>query len=242
MPDPPPVNNKRQPHATSFPETLDDLAARFIANMPEKYWDDEVRIMFQIEQAHWYYEDWIRPNVIPSLAHTFHSYSLRQFFIVMLKTCDLLSDMRHRVNEVWDNFMDYKTKVPVCGAVLISHRWDKVLMVKGYKSGAAWSFPRGKINQDETEAACAVREVQEEEEEEGAEKNPYYVETVIKDQKIRLYFLPGVREDEAFQTRTRGEISKIDWFRVTDLPTYSKKKVADGVKQPKFYMVTPFIS
>lgn len=32
-------------------------------------------------------------------------------------------------------------------------------MVKGYQKGASWSFPRGKINKDEPEADCAVREV-----------------------------------------------------------------------------------
>ena len=45
------------------------------------------------------------------------------------------------------------------------------------------------------------------EEEEGAERIPYYVELVIKEQKIRLYFIPGVEEDTYFETRTRKEIS-----------------------------------
>lgn len=55
--------------------------------------------------------------------------------------------------------MAYKERVPVCGAILISKEWDKVLLVKGWNKGASWSFPRGKINKGETEAACAVREV-----------------------------------------------------------------------------------
>jgi len=44
-------------------------------------------------------------------------------------------------------------------------------------------------------------------EDEGAERIPYYVELVIKEQKIRLYFVPGVKEDTVFETRTRKEIS-----------------------------------
>lgn len=44
-------------------------------------------------------------------------------------------------------------------------------------------------------------------EDEGAERIPYYVELVIKEQKIRLYFVPGVKEDTIFETRTRKEIS-----------------------------------
>jgi mRNA-decapping enzyme subunit 2 len=76
--------------------------------------------------------------------------------------------------------MAYKERVPVCGAILISQYWDKVsstlphslnpthrltscslsqvLLVKGWQKGASWSFPRGKINKEETEGMCAVRE------------------------------------------------------------------------------------
>lgn len=45
------------------------------------------------------------------------------------------------------------------------------------------------------------------EEREGATRTPYYVELIIKEQKIRLYFIPGVSEDSYFETRTRKEIS-----------------------------------
>jgi hypothetical protein len=33
------------------------------------------------------------------------------------------------------------------------------LLVKGWKAGASWSFPRGKRNKDEKDHTCAVREV-----------------------------------------------------------------------------------
>jgi hypothetical protein len=33
------------------------------------------------------------------------------------------------------------------------------LLVKGWKAGASWSFPRGKKNKDEEDCDCAVREV-----------------------------------------------------------------------------------
>lgn len=34
-------------------------------------------------------------------------------------------------------------------------------MVRGWKSNARWSFPRGKINLEESEVDCAIREVSE---------------------------------------------------------------------------------
>ena len=33
------------------------------------------------------------------------------------------------------------------------------LLVKGWKASSGWGFPKGKINQDEPEPTCAIREV-----------------------------------------------------------------------------------
>jgi mRNA-decapping enzyme subunit 2 len=35
--------------------------------------------------------------------------------------------------------------VPVFGAILLNPSLDKCLMVKGWKSGASWGFPKGKV-------------------------------------------------------------------------------------------------
>lgn len=44
-------------------------------------------------------------------------------------------------------------------------------------------------------------------EREGEEREPYFVELVVKEQRIRLYFVKGVEEEFRFETRTRKEIS-----------------------------------
>lgn len=36
---------------------------------------------------------------------------------------------------------------------------DKVLLVKGWSNKSGWTFPKGKINKDEPEIECAIREV-----------------------------------------------------------------------------------
>ena len=59
----------------------------------------------------------------------------------------------------YDTFLQYKERVPVCGAILLSSTWQKCLVVKGWKASASWSFPRGKINHEELERDCCVREV-----------------------------------------------------------------------------------
>jgi len=70
--------------------------------------------------------------------------------------------------------------VPTFGAILLNAELDKCLMVKGWKSGASWGFPKGKVrlpppclcacgsqclcttvqvNKEELDAPCAAREV-----------------------------------------------------------------------------------
>ncbi|KAJ2842071.1 mRNA-decapping enzyme subunit 2, partial [Coemansia erecta] len=44
----------------TFAEIMDDLASRFIINVPEEELQEIARICFQIEQAHWFYEDFVR--------------------------------------------------------------------------------------------------------------------------------------------------------------------------------------
>lgn len=107
------------------------------------------------------------------------------------------------------NFMSYKTRVPVRGAIILNPTMDKLLLVKGYKKGASWSYPRGKINKDEDDMVCAIREVFEETgfDCEGLAKEEDYVEIVMRDQNLRLYIIPGVSEDTVFECQTRKEIS-----------------------------------
>lgn len=64
---------------------------------------------------------------------------------------------------------------------------------------------------------------------------------------MRLYVFRGVPMDTHFEPKTRKEISKIDWYSLTDLPTAKRSKHPDGSVEPpvvnanKFYMVAPFL-
>jgi mRNA-decapping enzyme subunit 2 len=49
--------------------------------------------------------------------------------------------------------------VPVCGGILLDSACEHCVLVKGWKSGASWGFPKGKINDEEERWGCAVREV-----------------------------------------------------------------------------------
>eukprot|EP00842_Homolaphlyctis_polyrhiza_P003023 jgi/Hompol1/3721/HPOL_003336-RA len=228
----------------SLPEVLDDLASRFILNIPEDELQSIQRICFQIEQAHWYYEDFVR-ELQPKLP----SFPLKQFSLTLFKRIPLLSHWANDHELAFQQFLQYKTLVPVCGAIILNSSLSKVLLVRGWKSTATWSFPRGKINQEESEISCALREVYEEI---GFDASPNirsneYIERTISEQKIRLYIIAGIPETTVFTTQTRKEIGDIRWFDLRSIPGYSsadsdgpQKAITSGTKKQKFFMVTAF--
>lgn len=112
--------------------------------------------------------------------------------------------------------MAYKTRVPVRGAIILNLAMDKCLLVKGWKKGASWSFPRGKINKDEDDLVCAIREVREETgfDCEGFAKKEHFVDMTMRDQNLKLFIVPGIPEDTVFECQTRKEIS------VSNLPPF----------------------
>lgn len=229
---------------------LDDLCVRFIINLPQEELESVARICFQVEEAQWFYEDFVRP-IDPSLP----SLNLKQFCLKIFQHCPLLSafsDEQHLA--AYQDFLGYKTRVPVRGAIMLNHDMDKVVLVKGWKSNASWSFPRGKINKDEKDLDCAVREVYEETGYDiyaaGLVPEPDEVKAIdvtMREQHMRLFVFRSVPEDTLFEPKTRKEISKIQWYRLADLPTLKKNKQTgqsdahENYNPSKFYMVAPFL-
>lgn len=137
---------------------------------------------------------------------------------------------------------------------MLNHDMDQVVLVKGWKKSATWSFPRGKINKDEQDFDCAVREVYEEtghdlKEASRIADNQDFVETTIRAQHIKLYIFPGVPMDTHFEPRTRKEISEIDWCKLSELPAMKRQERKQegrgedlAINAKRFYMVAPFMA
>lgn len=88
----------------------------------------------------------------------------------------------------------------------------KFLKVMNYNR-TCYSFPKGKINQRESEIECAAREVWEEIgfsiTNQISEKD--FIELLLyEQQKSKMYIVTGVDEKTEFRTKTRCEIGKIE--------------------------------
>ncbi|CAL4934458.1 unnamed protein product [Urochloa decumbens] len=220
-------------------ELLDDLCSRFLLNVPKEELESFERILFLLEQAHWFYED-------NSVEHNpnLKSLSFKDFTSLMFKSCTALRPYIAHLDDIYKDFNNYKFRVPVSGAIILDDTYERCLLVKGWKAGASWSFPRGKRNKDEEDHTCAVREVLEET---GCDVSSLLnlddcLEVSIGQQRVRLYIITGVKRDTVFAPQTKKEISEISWHRIDDLLPASDDAVSRGVNGIKLYMVAPFLT
>lgn len=203
-------------------EVLDDLCTRFLVNLPDEEFKSFERLFFAVESAHWFYDDFYRERDgrLPRL-------QLKSFARKLFDHTPLLQPYAEDFDQLFKQFRDYKQDVPTYGAAMLNAKLDKVLLVRGWGSGAKWGFPKGKMGNSETELQAAVREVLEEtgfDLSEYVDDNTYYVDSMLCGRFNRIYVVPNISEDAKFETQTRKEISKIDWVPLSDLPIFRKSK------------------
>lgn len=222
-----------------FEEVIQDLCIRFILCCPEEEHESFDRLFFQIEEAHWFYCDFYRvnyPTQLPVL-------NFKQFAEIVFNHCPLLQPFKNRVHEYRSGWVQYKTSVPVCGAIILNRSMDSVLLVRGIGSGASWSFPRGKINKDEPTSQCAVREVYEET---GLNighlvNERDFIEMTFNEQTVKLFIVVMDVHESAippFNPQTRGEIGAVDWLNI-EMDILSNGQ--NDKKKKKFWTVLPFV-
>lgn len=189
---------------------LDDLCVRFIINAPAEDLESVHRIFFQVEEAQWFYEDFVRPldSRLPAL-------SLQYFSRRIFSQCPIFAGYTLEQHDAaLTHFMHFKQTVPVRGAIILNNLMDHVLLVKGWK-GNNWSFPRGKIAKGESDLACAIREVYEETgydlegagDVRGEDEDVPFAQHTLRDQDLKFFLFRGIPMDTHFAPRTRKEIS-----------------------------------
>ncbi|PVH14639.1 uncharacterized protein CXQ87_002786 [Candidozyma duobushaemuli] len=209
---------------------LEDLLVRFLVNAPDEDLSSIERIFFQVEEAQWFYLDFVRQlnPLLPTM-------KMKSFAPALLSKCPLLwrwGDPRDAISK----FGKYKSTIPVRGIALMNKELTKIVLVQGMESGS-WSFPRGKISKGESDLECAIREVREET---GFDAKAYvnekdFVERTVFGKNMKIFLARGVPEDTEFAALSRFEISSIKWF---DL-----KKLQKSLKNnpQKFFAVDPII-
>ena len=83
--------------------------------------DEALFLADNIAFSHWFYEDFIREQntKLPSLP-------LKKFSEMLFRACPLLNKWSDSHEQAFNNFMQYKTRVPVCGAIMLNAAMDKV--------------------------------------------------------------------------------------------------------------------
>jgi mRNA-decapping enzyme subunit 2 len=209
---------------TTLNEAIDDVSMRFLVNLPPEELESVERLFFQLQQAHWYYLDFfVQPgSTLPYL-------SFRDFTRTLFERCPMLAGHSHQYEEMRQQFKEYMWSIPVYGVILLNRTMDRVLMIRPWK-GKHWVFPKGKINEGESEVQCAARE--------GLEEVGYDASHLLAaDQFLSLrtgakpmkFFIGvGAPDDGSvmYAPQTRMEVSEIGWFDVASLPDNSGVKGA----------------
>ena len=194
---------------------LEDLLVRFLVNVPDEDLLSIERVFFQVEEAQWFYTDYVRVlnPLLPAMR-------MKGFAPKFLKKCPLIWKWGEPADAI-ARFGKYKSTIPVRGVALFNHDLTKVVLVQGIELNT-WSFPRGKISKDELDLGCAIREVREET---GFDATAYtseddYIERTIRAKNYKIYLAKGVPEDFDFQPQAKNEISQIAWH---DIKAIQKK-------------------
>jgi len=195
-------------------EAFLDIEARFLYTLPPAALCVPERLFFQLEQAHWFYEDFIADHY-KNLPH----FGLKAFAERIFEVCPLFVDAKKDVEQLHTAFNQYRSRIPTFGCILLNPQMTKFALVRNW-SGKSWGFPKGKLNQDESHIDCAVRETYEETGFDASNhvRNGSEISIVDNSKLMKLFIATNVPEDTYFEPQCRKEISKIEFFPLNSLP------------------------
>ncbi|KAI9601644.1 hypothetical protein H4Q26_001476 [Puccinia striiformis f. sp. tritici PST-130] len=233
-------------------DVLEDLASRFILNLPIVELSHIERVCFQVEQAHWFLRDFVRPNSLLNLP----SYHLKTFTSLFFEKCEFLTVDGAPLagwdpKTAYEKFMRYKERVPVCGAIMFNED-----ALKFYSFGDSnlfiLVFPRGKINENELpkivrsenddSKLSAIRKTRPTNPTPNGQHNHHKAHQNFTGNTKRYSICYPTRQEigrklalhistKSFQLKYVSTLQRIAWFPISDLPTFSAINGTLGTKQ-----------
>jgi len=234
----------------AFLDALEDVHTRFILNLPEEELASSDRIFFQIEQAWWFYEDFVcdemdeetTPNEQKEECKLPRFKKLQPFARKIFEISPILSPLLSNFQEYWGEFSRYRRKISTYGTILLNEDFSKILLCQDYH-GKSWTLPAGKVNQNEKGTDAAARETYEET---GFDPNCnlgptkdytdandvtwnalteehslVYSENDGAGKRRTCYICHGVPEDFDYAPVVRKEILDVQWHTLDNIPKKS---------------------
>lgn len=222
--------------SAEFKDALEDVHTRFLLNLPESELSTADRILFQIEQAWWFYEDLLcdpHPELnLPRFK------DFKKFASIIFAYSPLLETKKFEI--MWNEFTLYKRKISGYGCILLSSDYTRIILCQVW-GGKSYMLPAGKINQGEEGADAAARETYEETGfdplcKEGLtaqwkasdpskitwrttlSDDDLLVHTADNGKRRNCYIVAGVPEDFPFEPVARKEVQNIDWYPIDQVP------------------------
>ena len=220
---------------TEWLEALEEVHTRFILNLPATELETADRILFQVEQAWWFYEDCICDEHPERNLPRFNN--MKPFALKLFEFSPLLPDTSS-FPAMWNEFSKYKRKISNYGCILLNSDCTKVVLCRVW-NGKSFTFPSGKINQGEKAPEAAARETYEET---GFDPHCMFGQASamkqagkvtwkfpLRDKDALVFQEPngkrrtnfvcrGVPEDFPFAPVARKEVSDIAWYPIDQLP------------------------
>jgi len=175
------------------------------------------------------------------------TFALKAFVKVLFEQCSVLQPYKGQLEEIYSKFSQYKSQVPTMGAVLLDEHMQHCLLVRGVRKQATWGFPKGKVDQGESDSKCAVREVFEET---SFDIGPHlkeqdHIEVTYQNQRRKVYIIRNIDRNTPFAPRAPGEIGNYAWMPISELPATKNEESAglftgDGTRH-KCWAIWPFI-
>ncbi|KAL7433617.1 hypothetical protein ACHAXH_007426 [Discostella pseudostelligera] len=257
--------------AMTYEEAMDDVHTRFILNLPDDELRSAPRIFFQLEQAWWFYDDFICDGAAAAAAASSSNASnnasnatttvtnateelprykhVKPFSYAMFQFSPLLQPMLPHFDTMYDEFTNYKRSISTYGTILLNEAATQVALVRPWKS-KSWTFPGGKVNQNESGYDAACRETYEEtgfdplvepsvQPPSHTNNNSASPTTQRENSKLSYseretnkqrtcFICRGVPTNFPFEPVARKEVSEVKWFDIASLP------------KQKTYAVLPF--